>query len=163
MKGNIFSGCLFLLLITLALPVSANKVKIVNFSHVKQLLNTKNDTTYVINFWATWCVPCRTELPYFEKINKIYSNNKFKLVLISLDFPSKIESGLIPFIKANELKAEIWLLDEKDPNTWIDTVNKTWSGAIPATVIYNKNSNQFYEKAFEFEELNSIIKNTIIN
>ncbi|WP_392388833.1 TlpA disulfide reductase family protein [Flavobacterium piscinae] len=32
----------------------------------------------MINFWATWCVPCVKELPYFEKLNQKYKNEKIQ-------------------------------------------------------------------------------------
>ena len=44
-------------------------LKSYNFDGLQPFLNQKNDTLYVINFWATWCVPCVKELPIFEKIN----------------------------------------------------------------------------------------------
>ena len=40
-----------------------------------------------------------------------------------------------------------------DSNYWIPKVNKDWSGAIPATLIYNSNKREFFEQAFEYEEL----------
>ena len=49
------------------------KVKIPSYDFTafqEKILANKNDTTYVVNFWATWCKPCVKELPYFEKVNK---------------------------------------------------------------------------------------------
>ena len=158
MKQLFLSILIFYSIIT----INAKQVPVVNFKQVENVLNQKNDTTYLVNFWATWCIPCRVELPYIEQINIKYSNNKFKSLLISLDFPSKVESSLIPYINNNEIDSEVWLLDEKDPNLWIDKVDKGWSGAIPASVIFNKHTKLFYEKSFEFEELDSIIKQLII-
>jgi thiol-disulfide isomerase/thioredoxin len=154
----------FLIFILLTLNFVSKGVNIpeVTFTEVANVLNKNNDTTYVLNFWATWCLPCRKEIPYFEEINKKYKNKKFKLILISLDFPSKKESLLIPFVKEN-IKSEVWLLNEPNPNSWIDKVNNSWTGAIPATIIFNKNTKLFFEKTFEFEELNLIIKQNIIN
>lgn len=118
-------------------------------------LQQKNDTTYVINFWATWCKPCVEELPAFEKINEQYADQKVKVVLASLDFPDKIEKQVIPFIEKHKLKSEIVLLDDPDSNSWIPQVSEEWSGAIPATVIYNQQERKFYEGSFTYEELNT--------
>lgn len=117
-------------------------------------LQQKNDTTYIINFWATWCKPCITELPAFEKINDQYSEQKVKVVLASLDFPDKLEKQVIPFLKKHNLKSEVVLLDDPDANSWIPMVSDEWSGAIPATLIYNQKERKFYEGSFTYEKLN---------
>lgn len=117
-------------------------------------LQQKNDTTYVINFWATWCKPCVKELPAFEKINEQYAGQKVKVVLASLDFPDRIEKQVIPFLKKHDLQSEVVLLDDPDANSWIPRVSQEWSGAIPATIIYNQQERKFYEGSFTYEELN---------
>src|SRR5512141_1661121 len=60
---------------------SVNRVPIISFTQLEPSLNFQNDTTYVLNFWATWCVPCRKELPAFEQIHKNYSTQKVKVIL----------------------------------------------------------------------------------
>ena len=39
---------------------------------ISDLYQKQNDTTYVINFWATTCPPCIKEMPYFEELNEKY-------------------------------------------------------------------------------------------
>lgn len=118
-------------------------------------LQQKNDTIYVINFWATWCKPCVKELPAFEKLREQYSGEKVKVVLASLDFPEKIEKQVVPFIKKHNLQSEVVLLDDPDSNSWIPQVSQDWSGAIPATIIYNQQERKFYERSFTYDELNT--------
>ena len=50
---------------------SITTVKTYNFNQLKPLLERKDNKTYVVNFWATWCAPCVKELPYFEKIKML--------------------------------------------------------------------------------------------
>lgn len=118
-------------------------------------LQQKNDTIYVINFWATWCKPCVKELPAFEKLREQYSGQKVKVVLASLDFPEKIEKQVVPFIKKHNLQSEVVLLDDPDSNSWIPQVSQDWSGAIPATIIYSQQERKFYERSFTYDELNT--------
>lgn len=134
------------------IAIDQDLIKIVDYEGLAPLLASKNDTTYVVNFWATWCAPCVKELPYFEKINADYKNQKVKVVLVSLDFPDKLEKQVIPYVNKN-LKSEVWLLDDADANGWIPKVDKTWTGAIPATIIFNKSNRTFYEHSFTYEEL----------
>ena len=130
-----------------------------DFSGLEYYLNQKNDTTYVVNFWATWCEPCVEELPHFEKLNEKYKEDKVKVILVSLDIFKQVETKLLPFIKEKQLKSEVIYLRDPDQNTWLPKVDSTWSGAIPATVIYNKEQRKFYERSFTYEELEKEVSN----
>lgn len=129
------------------------KLEVYDFNGFKSFLNKANDTTYVVNFWATWCAPCVKELPNFEKLNKKYSDKKVKVILVSLDFPHLYESKLKPFIVENHLKSKVIALDDVNMNSWIPQINKDWSGSIPATIIYKNNTSKFFEQSFTFDVL----------
>ena len=142
------------------LPVAdSTNVEIVDFEGLKPIFEDHSDQVYVINFWATWCKPCVEELPYFEEIHKEYKNQEVKVILVSLDFPKQIKSKLIPFLEKHQLKSDVIVLDDPNSNFWINEVDPSWSGAIPATIVYKADKRQFFEKNFiSFEELNNIIK-----
>ena len=153
---------LFLLLSTFGLKdLTAQDIPVYNFAQFEPLLHQKNDTTYVINFWATWCKPCVEELPHFMEINSQYADKKFKMILVSLDFKSQMESKLIPFVDTQGINAEVILLDDLDYNSWINKVNRSWTGSIPATVIYNKDFYFFNENSMSYNELNEILKHNL--
>ncbi|GAL66212.1 TlpA family protein disulfide reductase [Jejuia pallidilutea] len=133
-------------------------LEIYDFEGLKTFLNKKDDKTYVINFWATWCGPCVKELPYFEKLNAEYSSKGVEVILVSLDFPHMYDSKLKPFIEKKDLKSKVIVLNDDDENTWINEIDPSWSGSIPATIIYNKNERKFFERSFTFEELEAEVK-----
>ncbi|MDP2237440.1 MAG: TlpA disulfide reductase family protein [Bacteroidales bacterium] len=147
----------------LLISQSFRDVPTIDFKTFEPWLKKQNDTTYVINFWATWCAPCVKELPDFEKINKKYESQKFKMLLVSLDFLRDKEKRLIPFLEKNQLRAEVTLLHAPNANVWIDIVDKSWSGAIPATLIYKNNRKVFHEGGYTFDELDQIISKLITN
>jgi thiol-disulfide isomerase/thioredoxin len=128
-------------------------VKSYSYNELRPLLEKKDEKTYVINFWATWCAPCVKELPAFEKIKKQYASKNVEVLLVSLDFPKQIEKKLIPFIARKNIQSKVILLDDMNEDVWIKAIDSSWSGAIPATIIYNKNSRKFYEKTFDYETL----------
>ena len=134
------------------------------FSDMEHFFEPQNDTTYVINFWATWCAPCIEELPYFEYMNKTYLDEKLKVVLVSLDFEKQIEKKLKPFIQREKLMSEVVALTDGDYSTWIDKVNPHWDGAIPATFFVRGDQQQFYFGVFEsYNDLESIVKSFLKN
>lgn len=129
------------------------RVPQVTFSELESLLNKDNDSVYVINFWATWCKPCIEELPEFEKLSREYRNRKVKVVLVSLDFPSRYEEQLLPFIKENNIQSKVLHLTDVNANSWIDRIDPSWSGAIPATLIYRGSDRAFFERKLTYSEL----------
>lgn len=146
-----------------ALPVEniENKenteIEVYNFNELEKVLDSEEDKLLVVNFWATWCKPCIEELPYFEAIQKKNKAN-IKVILVSLDFPNKLESQLIPFVNKKEIKSQVILLDDPYENEWIPKVDSTWSGAIPATVLIKGSKRKFFERSFTKEELTSEIE-----
>lgn len=130
-----------------------------SFDSFEEILKKQNDTTYVINFWATWCAPCVKELPFFEELHDEYRDRKLKVILVSLDFERQVSSRLIPFLNKNKIGSDVVLLLDKKESEWIDRVDTSWSGALPITIIYNSSKRQFFEKSFHStEELKVIIK-----
>ena len=112
-----------------------------------------NDTTYVINFWATWCSPCVKEIDFFEEVHSSFHDSKVKVILVSLDFPNQVERRLIPFLEDKEITAQVMLMTDLDYNSWIERVDKSWSGAIPATLIFNRERRVFLEQELTRDEL----------
>ena len=151
----------FILFLSLASFQSAREVKVyVDYAEFEQdyLLNKSNDTTYVINFWATWCRPCVQELPYFEQLAKDSMDQPLKLVLVSLDFDDKVDA-VKAFLDKREIESKAVILADPQADEWIDEVDSTWTGAIPATMVIKNGKRYFYETSYEsYEEL----KNEII-
>lgn len=132
-----------------------------DYAGLKPLLNQQDDKVYVVNFWATWCAPCVKELPYFEKINQDYKDQNVEVILVSLDFPKKKKTKLLPFVAKKNLQSKVVHLDDVNEQFWIADINEAWSGALPATLIYNKDKRKFFEKSFTQEELENEIKSFI--
>ena len=139
------------------LPIMVN-----DFAGLEHLFTQFNDTTYVVNFWATWCSPCVKELPYFEQLNEEWADQKIKVILVSLDFESQIRTRLMKFLEKKQLQSSVAVLCQPNANEWIDKVDPSWSGSIPATLVYNSHKREFYEQEFaDYEELVSIVKSFI--
>jgi thiol-disulfide isomerase/thioredoxin len=134
-------------------------IRVLNYEQLKPMLHKDNDTTYVVNFWATWCSPCMAELPYFLALDSLYRNYPMKLVLVSLDFKKDYIRKLQPLVRKKKLEDNVVVLEDNNANFWINDIEPTWGGAIPATLIYKGNERAFYEQSFQqLDELKAIVK-----
>jgi len=137
----------------------AQSVEVINVENMESIIHEKTGKTRVINFWATWCKPCIEELPYFEAVNQDPDFDDIEIVLISLDFVEDLNTKVRSYIEKKSITSTVKLLDNVDYNSWIDKVDPSWSGAIPATLVINNTLNKriFFEKQFEESELESVL------
>lgn len=153
---------IFLLIVLVAAcfgrGVAQNKAEIIKFDKLDELIKEKNTQVRIINFWATWCGPCIKELPHFEAAREAYGD-KLSVNLISLDFADQLDK-VHKFVERKGIKSNVYLLDEIDYNSWIDKVDKNWSGAIPATLIVDGKTDKrkFVESELTEAELNTLIE-----
>jgi len=134
-------------------------IRVLSYEQLKPMLHQDNDTTYVVNFWATWCVPCMEELPYLLELDSVYRNHPMKLLLVSLDFKKDYIRKLQPLVRKKKLEDNVVVLEDNDANFWINDIDPTWGGAIPATLVYKGKERTFHERTFhELEELKTIVK-----
>lgn len=128
------------------------------FSDFERDILLKNDTTYIINFFATWCKPCMKELPYFDEFSKSLKAEKIKVVLVSLDIKSQINKFAKPIILSKHLQPNVVFLTDRKYKIWMGKVNPNWHGEIPSTLLLHGQKSEFVPKPFEtISDLNSKI------
>ncbi|MDB5226372.1 MAG: TlpA family protein disulfide reductase [Bacteroidota bacterium] len=137
----------------------AQEITIVKIEDLKKVYEKPNDTTYIINFFATWCGPCMMEMPV---LNEFYRNNKNtskQLIFVSLD-NSKYLKKLPSFIKKLKIEAPVYLLNESSDFSWLPLIDKRWQGSIPATMVVNnkKHIQAFFETPLEQGQLEFYLK-----
>lgn len=149
-----------LLILGFVLPASlyAQQAEIVKLKQLQDHINRETDHIKIINFWATWCAPCIKEMPLFEKIGAERKDVEVTLVSLDLDLNPKPET-VYRFVDRKKIQSKVLILDEKDPNVWINQIEKGWSGAIPATLIINGKTGQrkFVEKELHEGDLEKLI------
>ena len=149
MQKKILILCISFLFL-LRINTNAQTIKLISFANLKAQIDTSTGVN-VYNFWATWCRSCVEELPYFEKAGEIFSAKGVRMTLVNLDFNSKVERLAVPFVKSKKLKSKVVHFTDTDPNNWINQIDTSWSGAIPATVIF-KNGKKVYFKEGEMNQ-----------
>ena len=132
----------------------------VGADQVEEVLKHKTDTTYVVNFFASWCVPCIQELPELQAFSEEHKDEKIKLILVSLDFEEDAEEALIPLLHKYSITEPVWLLAESG-NRWITRIDRHWNGSIPATLVVNQQSKkrEFITQRVTRASLNQSLKN----
>jgi thiol-disulfide isomerase/thioredoxin len=148
----------FAFLWVVSLSASAQQAPLVSLTELQKLMDTPSDEIKVINFWATWCGPCIKELPLFEKVNQDRKDAKVTLVSMDIDLDPNPEK-VYKFVSRKKLQSQVVILNERNPNDWIDKIEKEWSGAIPATLLINtKNGKRkFVEKELHEGDLEKLI------
>ena len=118
-----------------------------------------NHKAVLINFWATWCLPCVKELPYFIQLDSVYKKEAFKLVLVSLDFKKDYLRKLQPFVRERGLQGHVIVLEDNRSDYWINDIDRSWGGSIPATLVYKGKKRAFFERTFHHvNELSDIVE-----
>jgi thiol-disulfide isomerase/thioredoxin len=124
--------------------VGRTKVVEIDENVLKSLLGAGavRERPLLVNFWATWCGPCREEFPDLVEIRGQYSADQLDFVLVSLDDPSDIAGAVPEFLK--EVRAThlpSYLLNASDASVAINLVDPMWSGELPATFLYDRSGN----------------------
>ncbi len=132
----LFKGIIWLVLTLVAHPGFSQSTDVIRLDQLQVELKAEKDKIQVINFWATWCAPCIKELPLFEKLHAERKDVRVRLVSLDLDLDPNVDK-VRSFSARKRLQSEVVILNEKDPNSWIDRIDKSWSGALPATLVIN--------------------------
>jgi thiol-disulfide isomerase/thioredoxin len=124
-----------------ARPAAPPKVNEINEAALKSLLGAGAGRArpLLVNFWATWCVPCREEFPDLVKLREQYDESRLDFVLVSLDDPTDIDKAVPEFLaeqRASHLTS--YLLRAADESAAINLVDPSWSGELPATFLYDR-------------------------
>jgi thiol-disulfide isomerase/thioredoxin len=147
---------------TLHLKSEAQKIEKWKITDVAKLIET-SDSILVINFWATFCVPCIEEIPDLIKYSNLNKKNKVKLYLVSLDFAENYPSKIKNFVARKKYNCNIAWLNETNADYFCPIISEQWSGAIPATLIINKKTGyrKFYEKKLSAPEIEKAIREAV--
>lgn len=153
----------FLVLALFVMTSNSQPIAKWKIEDVVRSYSAKNDTVYVVNFWATFCKPCIEEIPDFIRIVNKYKAQKVKLLLVSLDLPSYYPAKIAAFAKKNNYNTNIVWLNETDADHFCPAIDEKWSGAIPATIIVNSKSGlkHFAEDQIKATEFEAILKKAV--
>lgn len=122
-----------------AVTASAEPVKhLLPRDYASRVVAGKKGRVLVVNFWATWCEPCREEMPDLVAAAKKFPSRDLAVTLVSLDSQKTGPTQVPKFLKEQKVPFVCWLAKSRDPQDFIDTVDRTWDGSLPYTLIYRR-------------------------
>ena len=140
-------------------------IRQVDLEGLKKLLerDPKNPQPLLVNFWATWCDPCREEFPDLVKIDEDYRAKKLNFVAVSLDDVADIGTAVPKFLKEMKASMPVVLLNVNDPEPAIKAIDVAWDGQLPATFLYDKEGKVVFKHfgRFNTEELRAAIDKAV--
>lgn len=115
----------------------------------------------VVNFWATWCVPCIEEFPYFMKLDRTMEDQGVDVMFVSTDFPDEREAAR-EFLAEQGVEGTSYLKEGKT-TPFVSAFHDDWTGAIPATFIYDADGElvDFWEGKANYEQLKARVESAL--
>lgn len=117
----------------------------VNAEELQALLKRDGNHPLLVNFWATWCDPCRDEFPDLVKIDKDFRAKGLDFIAVTLDDLADINTAVPKFLRVMNARMPVYLLNVADPEPTINSIDSRWGGALPATFLYNNQGQVVYK------------------
>lgn len=121
-----------------AAPAAAGDpaVSLTDAAGVLKAVEAQKGKVVILNFWATWCVPCRDEFPDLVRFAG-ENPGKVRLITVSLDDAGEADGAVASFLKEMKAPGLAFVKGPGDPDTFINAIDPEWSGALPATFIHD--------------------------
>ena len=112
-------------------PVS---VKTVTIDDLRALRKNTTGKLLLVDFWATWCGPCRKELPAFETMYRMYGHRAFDLVTVSINYPDE-KPGVEKVLQMEHGTSTNYILGSTDLYAQLAAFDPEWNAAVPYTLL----------------------------
>lgn len=127
----------FLSLALAASAVAQQKLTPVDEPGYTKLIAAHKGKVVLVDFWATWCKPCRTEMPELVKLEQKLRDKGFDFVTISADEADQ-QAAALKLLKDNGVTGTMYWKKAADDDKFNDAVDPKWGGALPAVFLYDR-------------------------
>lgn len=153
---------LFLLLLSWSVAQAQLPVQKIRITELQDYI-ARSDHPLIVNFWATFCVPCNKEIPYFQNTVTRYKDKGVELILVSLDLPDYYPGKIADFVRKQGYTAKILWLNETDADYFCPKVDTGWTGGIPSSLFVDNKTHyrRFFDRQLTEPQVELEIKKMI--
>jgi thiol-disulfide isomerase/thioredoxin len=153
---KIFFAIAFLFFATIG---DSQQVRSVKITELEKTIK-ESHTPLIVNFWATFCVPCLQEIPYFQEIASQYKSNDVSLVFVSLDMKEAYPVKVNNMAKKLNLTYPVVWLNETNADYFCPRIDTSWTGGMPSSLFVNNATgyHKFLEEPLSKEKLEKEIR-----
>ncbi|MGH9789282.1 MAG: TlpA disulfide reductase family protein [Candidatus Acidiferrales bacterium] len=111
----------------------------VDLKGLQERLAEERGRVVVVNYWATWCEPCREEFPEFVEFHEHWAGRGVTFLSVSLDVASVRDTEVKKFLAEQRVPFPVFIrTGAQDPNDFINAIDRKWTGELPATFVYDR-------------------------
>lgn len=117
-------------------PLAAD-LKPLDEAGLEKVLKENQGKVVVLNFWATWCVPCREEFPHLVQLADKYRDRGLRLLFVSMDENDQTEQ-VKKFLQEQKVNFDTFIRAGGNFEAMVNSIDPDWIGAIPATFVFDR-------------------------
>ncbi len=113
----------------------------INEAGFQKLVESHKGKVVLYDFWATWCAPCRAEMPQLAGLADKFRARGFEVVTISADDPEH-KAAAEKFIQMFRVEGPAYQKQADDDDRFMSAIDAKWNGALPALFLYDKSGHK---------------------
>jgi thiol-disulfide isomerase/thioredoxin len=118
------------------------QARVITVSELTRELRSHRGRPVILHFWATWCVPCLTELPFLDRAAKLLSSKGVDFLPVSLDSPTQRSAQHVGALLTQRVRDPHWspILKVGDIDAFMTSIDPHWEGAIPVFFAFDSDT-----------------------
>jgi len=110
----------------------------VDHRKVLEMVSQNHGNVTLVNVWATWCDPCREEMPNIVKLRNNYRDRGLEVIVVSADDIEKVDSLVPATLKKLGVDFQTYIDQDSTDDAFISGMDPQWSGALPTSFLYDR-------------------------